>query len=43
LNAVVDKKVVMVIFSGIYFDTETDFREFFGAKMQRIAEFQLPK
>jgi hypothetical protein len=43
LNAVVDKRVVMVIFSGIYFDTETDFREFFDAKMQRIAEFQLNK
>jgi len=39
---VVDKKVIMVIFSGIYFDTEARFREFFDGKIERVTTFQLP-
>jgi hypothetical protein len=34
---------VLVIFSGIYFDTETSFRKLFDAKMARIGEYSARK
>lgn len=42
-SAVIDKKVVMVVFGGLYFETEASFREFFAAKMQSIETFQNSK
>jgi len=39
LHAVLGKKIVLLVFSGIYFDTEAGFRELMDAKMKHVSEF----
>jgi len=41
-HAVIDKKVVMLLYSGIYFDRAEDFQKFIDPKMERVRLFSVP-
>ena len=39
----IDKKAVLVLFTGVYFDNEQDFRQFIDGYIERVTNFQIDK